>query len=123
MWSSSSRTSRSCFLGVKAIPLFTVIKILVIAAIAATAALLIYDAFEGPAPIVIGTGKTVARSRYSDAHVEAATRHLERRGRTYWEVRTPDGTWLNCEGDCAETYRRQVLDFWENLQEDKAGGR
>lgn len=35
------------------------------------------------------------------------------------EVRLKGGTWIDCRGDCRETLREEVLDFWET-QNDKA---
>ena len=42
-----------------------------------------------------------------------------RRGRWGLEARLRSGRWLDCRGDCRETIRQEVLDFWET-QNDKA---
>lgn len=33
------------------------------------------------------------------------------------QARLPNGTWIWCEGDCAEAIRHQYIDFWERQRE------
>lgn len=103
--------------------MFSLVKIAVIAFLATIAAYMIYDMVEGPVPVVIGKGQATAKSQTSDKIETVATRQLRKGDIIYWQVRTPDGGWLDCEKDCAETYRVQILDYLEALQEDKTIGR
>ena len=32
------------------------------------------------------------------------------------QAQLKSGTWIYCRGDCADTVREDVLDFWETLQ-------
>jgi len=102
--------------------LFKVVKIIVLAVIAGVAAFMIYDYLEGPVPVVIAKKQQTATSQISKKVVPISTRQLRRGEITYWEVRTPGGAWLDCAGDCAETYRREILDHWETRDEDAPGG-
>lgn len=33
------------------------------------------------------------------------------------QARLPNGTWIWCEGDCAEAIRHQYIDYWERQRE------
>ena len=39
-------------------------------------------------------------------------------GTTFRDVELPGGSWIDCGGDCAETVRREHLDFWETKREE-----
>lgn len=104
--------------------MFVILKVLFLAAAAAIAGYLfsdIYDEYKHPEPTVIGHGTVVAKSNYSDKLEVRAKRQVVRRGVTFWQVETPGGAWLDCGGDCAETYRREVMDFWEAQSEGGTG--
>lgn len=101
--------------------MFSIVKLAVVTLIAVVAAYMAYDALEGPEPVVIGNGKATSKSHFSDKVATAATRQLQRGSVTYWQVRTPGGAWLDCSGDCAETYRREILDYWETRDEEGPG--
>ncbi|MCB1547813.1 MAG: hypothetical protein KDJ41_08285 [Hyphomicrobiaceae bacterium] len=64
-------------------------------------------------------GTITAHSQYGNGSLTVPVR----RGPHGMELRLPGGTWIGCEFDCAETLRRQKLDFWETLREDSPGGR
>jgi hypothetical protein len=49
-------------------------------------------------------------SRYGHGSVSGPVR----KGARNLEVRLPGGSWIDCARDCAETLRRQSVDFWEN---------
>jgi hypothetical protein len=57
-----------------------------------------------------GDGVT-AESRYGHGTVSGPVRQGNR-GTT--EVRLPGGTWMDCGRSCAETLRRESVDFWES---------
>jgi hypothetical protein len=57
-------------------------------------------------------------SRYGHGSVSGPVR----RGARNLEVRLPGGTWVDCEAHCAETLRRQTVDFWENHGRDGRDG-
>jgi hypothetical protein len=59
-----------------------------------------------------------ACSRYGKGCVTAPVRHT-RQGR---EVRFPNGTWVNCSGDCREKLRDESLDFWDTHRPETGGG-
>ena len=40
-----------------------------------------------------------------------------RQGRFGLEAQLKSGTWIDCRGDCRETIRQEVLDFWETQNE------
>ena len=80
-----------------------------------------YDVFHGPKPDVIARGEVTVKSSRSNKVVTAATRQLRRGSQIYWEVGVRGGVWIDCAGDCAEAYRREVLDFWETQDEESGG--
>ena len=101
-----------------------ILKIILLAAVATMAGYFLtdmYDEFQNPEPTIIGHGSVVAKSNYSDKLAVRAKRQIVRKNVTYWQVETPGGVWLDCAGDCAETYRREVLDFWETQSEGGTG--
>lgn len=53
----------------------------------------------------------VAESRYGHGTVSGPVRPGPRGGH---EVRMPGGTWIDCGRSCAETLRRETVDFWES---------
>lgn len=59
-------------------------------------------------------GRVTAFSHYGNGSVTGAVR------KTWWgyEVQSPKGSWLDCEGDCRDTLRKWALDFWETRNED-----
>lgn len=99
----------------------SVLKYAVIAAAAAIGAWMLYDAFYDPKPDVIARGEVTVKSERSGKVVTIATRQLRRGSQTYWEVGGKGGAWIGCAGDCAEAYRREVLDFWETRDEESGG--
>lgn len=52
----------------------------------------------------------VAESRFGRGTVSGPVRP----GPTGWQVRLPDGTWIDCVRSCSDTLRRQTVDFWDN---------
>jgi hypothetical protein len=36
-----------------------------------------------------------------------------RQSRHGWQVRMPRGTWIDCVRSCADTLRRETIDFWQ----------
>ncbi|MEO0617863.1 MAG: hypothetical protein AAFZ01_01135 [Pseudomonadota bacterium] len=65
-----------------------------------------------------------SRQTLSHSSIEVTSRHgngtarniairtVRRGALTIEEVEIADGTWKDCGGDCAETYRTAKLDFW-----------
>ncbi|MGE0611646.1 MAG: hypothetical protein AB7G34_02270 [Hyphomicrobiales bacterium] len=62
-------------------------------------------------------GRVTAFSHYGNGSVTGAVR----KSRWGYEVQSPKGSWLDCEGDCRETLRKWALDFWETRNEDSPG--
>lgn len=65
-----------------------------------------------------GYGSVTAVSRYGNRSLTAPVR----RGRFGPEVNIGHNTWLSCAADCANTLRREKVDFWETKREDGGGG-
>jgi hypothetical protein len=64
-------------------------------------------------------GYVTADSRYSGQSISSPVRRGPH-GRP--EVRLPGGTWLECGRSCAETLRRETVDFWRNHGGPDSGG-
>ncbi len=69
-----------------------------------------------------------AYSRYGNGAVSAPVRAAQ----FGYQVKLPGGAWLYCENNsllfgryrpCSETLRRQSLDFWETIDEERGGRR
>lgn len=56
-----------------------------------------------------------AISQYGNGTLTAPVRPA----RYGYEVRLPGGVWIYCAGGCAETLRREKLDYWETRNEDR----
>jgi hypothetical protein len=81
------------------------------AALAGAAALPAAAADKGPGAAPGVVGYVTADSRYSGSSVSGPVRKGPQ-GR--FEVRLPGGTWLECGRSCADTLRRETVDFWRN---------
>ena len=57
-----------------------------------------------------GDGLVTAESRYGPATISAPVR---RAGGYRLEVRLPGGSWVDCHRSCADTLRRETIDFWQ----------
>jgi hypothetical protein len=57
-------------------------------------------------------------SRYGHGKVSGPVR----KGTRNLEVQTPGGSWIDCARNCAETLRRETVDFWENHGRDGQDG-
>jgi len=62
-----------------------------------------------PPPIGEGEKEIAVQSRYGHGGVSGVTRI----GQLGPEVRMPNGTWIDCKQDCANTLREETVDFWE----------
>src|SRR5258705_3993315 len=58
-----------------------------------------------------GLGIVTAESYYGNGTVRGPVRRTPQ-GRL--EVRLPGGTWIECGISCADTLRRETVDFWRN---------
>jgi hypothetical protein len=56
-------------------------------------------------------GVVTAESNYGNGTVRGPVRRTAK-GRL--EVRLPGGTWIECGTTCADTLRRETVDFWRN---------
>jgi hypothetical protein len=63
-------------------------------------------------------GYVTADSRYGG---QSITGPVRRGPLGRFEVRLPGGTWLECGRSCAETLRRQTVDFWQNHGREAGG--
>jgi hypothetical protein len=85
--------------------------------------------FSGISESLAGTydGYVTARSDYGNGTVRAPVRQ----GQFGYQVKLPGGSWIYCtqagffsrSHPCADTLRRQSLDFWEAQQDDHGGRR
>lgn len=63
-------------------------------------------------------GTVSASSRYGNPSATARVR----RGAVGPEVNIGNNTWLPCAADCADTLRREKVDFWETKRQDGSRG-
>ena len=61
----------------------------------------------------------VAESNYGNGRVRGAVRE----GHNGLQVQLPGGTWIDCVRSCADTLRRQSVDFWQNQPNGPDRGR
>jgi len=54
----------------------------------------------------------VAHSKHGNGRVVGPVRQTS----VGWQVKTPGGSWLDCERSCSETLRVNTVDFWQNEQ-------
>lgn len=69
------------------------------------------------APRGEGPTHVTAQSRYGNGSLTAPVRPYP----LGWQVRLPGGAWIDCARDCADTLRRESLDFWETQREESDG--
>ena len=63
---------------------------------------------------VLDYGTTTVSSRFGHGeNIGARTRRVRRGDIASQQVELSEGTWIDCAGDCAETLRKQKIDFWE----------
>jgi hypothetical protein len=95
-----------------------------IALVATTAALAACAAQPAPdhlgGPRHKGDGNVVvAESRYGHGSVAGPVRQSTN---GQLQVRLPGGSWIDCGRSCADTLRRESIDFWENHGRDGQDG-
>jgi hypothetical protein len=66
-----------------------------------------------PAQVISEGSVEVALSRTSTGKVRLPTRRVATGGVTLEEVELPNGTWIDCGGDCANAVRKVGPDFWD----------
>ena len=67
---------------------------------------------------IISYGTVTAKARTGvDRTVTLRTRTVQWGSVRLEEVELPNGTWIDCQGDCAEAARREHLDFWQTQRE------
>jgi hypothetical protein len=68
---------------------------------------------------IIGTSTITVQSRKSDGGtVTLKTRDIAINGVKFSEVELPNGTWIDCQGDCRRAAREAREDFWEARARD-----
>ncbi len=55
-------------------------------------------------------------ARRDDIRIRLPTRVVAAGGITLTEVELPNGTWIDCSGDCATAARTATSDFWDERQ-------
>ena len=64
-------------------------------------------------PRVTSTGTVRVEDRKSGQQFTLDTRVVTTGAFTREEVRLPNGTWIDCRGDCRETVRREHFEFFD----------
>lgn len=63
---------------------------------------------------VLDYGEVTATSRFGKGEpVTVRTRRVKSGQLVFEELEQGPDTWIDCSGDCAETLRKQDVDFWE----------
>ena len=97
-----------------------IVRWLIGSLVAGLAGAAFYDAFWGPPPEVLGYGQVVAKSRYDPHRIERPRTRKMRRGEIFYEeVELPGGAWIDCEQDCADAYRRNHIDVYETIRDER----
>ena len=91
-----------------AVRAFDLVTTLAAVGLAGIATLPVAAAERGAAP---APGFVTAESNYGNGTVRGPVRRTPQ-GRL--EVRLPGGTWIECGFSCADTLRRESVDFWRN---------
>ncbi|MGI9407718.1 MAG: hypothetical protein ACR2O4_15195 [Hyphomicrobiaceae bacterium] len=67
--------------------------------------------------VVLSYGEVTATSRFGKGGpVMVRTRRVKTGELVFEELEQGPDTWIDCAGDCAETLRKQDVDFWETRQ-------
>jgi hypothetical protein len=72
-----------------------------------------------PRVVSTGTIEVVNANRPGAEKVRLLTRVLSAGNVTLSEVELPNGTWIDCGGDCASAARKAGPDFWDEQQKKK----
>ena len=68
---------------------------------------------------IVGQGTIQVRSeRPGGGTATHATRDVDVNGVVFKEVALPNGTWIDCAGDCAKAVRDAGEGFWDQRQRD-----
>lgn len=72
----------------------------------------LYSRWKNPMRVV-STGSVNVEDGKAGRVLVLRTRVVEVGVVTTGEVELPNGTWIDCKGDCADTVRREHLEFWD----------
>ncbi len=61
----------------------------------------------------------VTPSRSGAAAVTLKTREIDINGARFQEIEMPNGTWVNCAGDCAKAAREASEEFWTKIDRER----
>lgn len=81
----------------------------------AAAAVLTAIFADGASAAKKNTAYVTAKSDFGNGKITAPVRQAQY-GK---QVQLPSGMWYYCELSCADTLRREVLDFWETRSEEQ----
>ena len=72
-------------------------------------------------PRIVSTGTVEVGDPHNatGARKRLLTRVVEIGSVTLNEIELPNGTWIDCSGDCAGTARKATADFWDEKQKAK----
>lgn len=64
-------------------------------------------------PRVTGSGQIKVSDAKTGRDLVFETREVVSGAIKVVEVKLPNGTWIDCRGDCRETVRKEYLEFWD----------
>lgn len=70
-------------------------------------------------PRVVATGRLKVEDIATGRDLVFETRQVAIGTIRIEEVRLPNGTWIDCRGDCRDTVRREHLEFWDEQRLNK----
>ncbi len=72
--------------------------------------------YQDPARVISEGSIEVAVPGTATGKIRLPTRRVTAGGVTLLEVELPNGTWIDCGGDCASAARKAGPDFWDEQQ-------
>lgn len=67
-------------------------------------------------PRIVATGTVDVEDKAKGRKLTLPTRTIETGTIRSVQVELPNGTWIDCAGDCRETVLREHLEFWQERQ-------
>ena len=70
-------------------------------------------------PRITGSGQVKISDSKTGRELVLETREVTSGAIKTQEVKLPNGTWIDCRGDCRETVRKEYLEFWDERRLNK----